>query len=55
MELVGIILEKASSPISEGGGNTDWASPNIHSSKIEASEEGILNAMRSGMVANEAL
>ena len=55
MELVGIILEKASSPISKGEGNTDWASLNIHSNKIEASEEGILNAMRSRMVANEAM
>jgi hypothetical protein len=30
VELVGIMLEKASSPISEGEGNTDWASLNIH-------------------------
>ena len=29
-----------------------WASLNIHSNDIEASEEGILNAMRSRMVAN---
>jgi hypothetical protein len=55
VELVGIILEKASSPISEREGNTDWASLNIHSNKIEASEGGILNAMRSRMVANEAM
>ena len=31
-----------------------WASLNIHSNDIEASEEGILNAMRSRMVANGA-
>jgi chemotaxis response regulator CheB len=29
-----------------------WASLNIHSNDIEASEEGILNVMRSRMVAN---
>ncbi len=29
-----------------------WASLNIHSNDIEASEEGILSAMRSRMVAN---
>ena len=32
-----------------------WASLNIHSHDIEASEESILNAMRSRMVANEAM
>ena len=32
-----------------------WASLNIHSSDIEASEEGLLHAMRSRMVANEAM
>jgi len=50
MELVGIILEKASSPISKGEGNTDWASLNIHSNKIEASEERIFecNAKQDG-------
>ncbi len=32
-----------------------WASLNIHSNDIEASEEGILSAMRSGMVANGAV
>jgi chemotaxis response regulator CheB len=31
-----------------------WASLNIHSNDIEASEEGILNVMRSRMVANGA-
>jgi len=31
-----------------------WASFNIHSNDIEASEEGILSAMRSRMVANGA-
>jgi len=31
-----------------------WASLNIHANDIEASEEGILNAMRSRMVANGA-
>ena len=31
-----------------------WASLNIHSNDIEASEEGILNAMRSRIVANGA-
>ncbi len=31
-----------------------WASLNIHSNDIVASEEGILNAMRSRMVANGA-
>ena len=31
-----------------------WASLNIHSNDIEASEEGILNAMRSRMIANGA-
>ena len=31
-----------------------WASLNIHSNDIEASEEGILNAMRTKMVANGA-
>ena len=31
-----------------------WASLNIHSNELEASEEGILNAMRSRMVANGA-
>jgi chemotaxis response regulator CheB len=31
-----------------------WASLNIHSNDIEASEEGILAAMRSRMVANGA-
>jgi len=31
-----------------------WASLNIHSNDIEASEEGILNAMRRRMVANGA-
>ena len=31
-----------------------WASLNIHSNDIEASEEGILTAMRSRMVANGA-
>jgi chemotaxis response regulator CheB len=29
-----------------------WASLDIHSSKIEASEEGMLNALRSSMVTN---
>jgi len=32
-----------------------WASLNIHSHDIEASEEGILSAMRSRMVANGAM
>ena len=32
-----------------------WASLNIHSNDIEASEEGILSAMRTGMVANGAV
>ncbi len=32
-----------------------WASLNIHSNDIEASEEGILGAMRSRMVANGAI
>jgi len=32
-----------------------WASLNIHSNDIEASEEGILSAMRSRMVANGAI
>ena len=32
-----------------------WASFNIHSNDIEASEEGILSAMRSRMVANGAI
>jgi hypothetical protein len=32
-----------------------WATLDIHSNDIEASEEGILNAMRSRMVANEAM
>jgi chemotaxis response regulator CheB len=32
-----------------------WASLNIHSNDIEASEEGILTAMRSRMVANGAI
>jgi chemotaxis response regulator CheB len=31
-----------------------WASLNIHSNDIEASEEGILNVIRTGMVANGA-
>ncbi len=31
-----------------------WASLNIHSNDIEASEEGILNAMRTRLVANGA-
>src|SRR5204863_9536180 len=31
-----------------------WASLNIHANDIEASEEGILNSMRSRMVANGA-
>jgi chemotaxis response regulator CheB len=31
-----------------------WASLNIHSNDIEASEEGILNVIRTRMVANEA-
>jgi chemotaxis response regulator CheB len=31
-----------------------WASLNIHSNEIEASEEGILNVIRTRMVANEA-
>ena len=31
-----------------------WASLNIHSNDIEASEEGILNVMRNRMVANGA-
>ena len=30
-----------------------WASLDIHSSDIEASEEGMLNVLRSGMVTNE--
>jgi chemotaxis response regulator CheB len=30
-----------------------WASLDIHSSNIEASEEGMLNALRSAMVTNE--
>jgi hypothetical protein len=51
---VRVILEKAVSPISEGEGK-DRASLNIHSNDIEASEAGILNAMRSRMVANEAM
>jgi len=32
-----------------------WASLSIHSNDIEASEEGILNVMRSRMVANGAI
>jgi len=32
-----------------------WASLNIHANDIEASEEGILNAMRSRMVVNGAI
>lgn len=32
-----------------------WATLDIHSNDIEASEEGILNAMRSRMVSNEAI
>ena len=32
-----------------------WASLDIHSNDIEASEEGILNTMRSRMVANGAI
>jgi chemotaxis response regulator CheB len=32
-----------------------WASLNIHSNAIEASEEGILSAMRTRMVANGAV
>jgi len=32
-----------------------WASLDIHSNDIEASEEGILSAMRTGMVANGAV
>jgi len=32
-----------------------WASLNIHSNDIEASEEGILSAMRTRMVANGAV
>jgi chemotaxis response regulator CheB len=32
-----------------------WASFNIHSNDIEASEEGILSAMRNRMVANGAI
>jgi len=32
-----------------------WASLNIHSNELEASEEGILTAMRSRMVANGAI
>jgi len=32
-----------------------WASLNIHSNDIEASEEGILSAMRNRMVANGAI
>ncbi len=32
-----------------------WASFNIHSNDIEASEEGILSAMRTRMVANGAI
>ena len=32
-----------------------WASLNIHSNDIEASEEGILSAMRTRMAANEAI
>src|SRR5438477_10898016 len=31
-----------------------WASFNLHSNDVEASEEGILNAMRSKLVTNEA-
>jgi chemotaxis response regulator CheB len=31
-----------------------WASLDIHSSNIEASEEGMLNALRSTMLTNEA-
>jgi chemotaxis response regulator CheB len=31
-----------------------WASVDIHSNNIESSEEGILNAVRTKMVANEA-
>jgi chemotaxis response regulator CheB len=31
-----------------------WASLNIHSSNIEASEEGMLNALRSSMAAQKA-
>jgi hypothetical protein len=46
-----VIPEKAISSISEG----DWASLNIHSHDIEASEKSILNTMRSRMVANEAM
>src|SRR2546421_5778855 len=32
-----------------------WASLNIHSNNIEASEEGILNVLRTRMVANGAI
>jgi len=32
-----------------------WASFNIHSNDIEASEEGILSVMRNRMVANGAI
>jgi DNA-binding NarL/FixJ family response regulator len=32
-----------------------WASFNIHSNEVEASEEGILNAIRKRMVANGAI
>jgi chemotaxis response regulator CheB len=32
-----------------------WASLNIHANNIEASEEGILSAMRTRMVANGAI
>jgi hypothetical protein len=39
-------------PSGEGKG---WASLNIRSHDIKASEESILNAMRSRMVANEAM
>jgi hypothetical protein len=46
--------KKPSLPLSEGEGK-DWASLNIHSHDIEASEESILNAMRSRMVANDAM
>ena len=31
-----------------------WASLDIHSSKVEASEEGLLSALRSSMVTNRA-
>ena len=51
---VRVILKKAISPIFEGEGK-DRASANIRSHDIEASEASILNAMRSRMVANEAM